>query len=291
MKKGLLYGLAFLGAVFLFFLLLSVFLSLGLWSPKTPFREAVGLVEIKGLITEADRHIRILEEFRRRKDIKALVVRIDSPGGTVGASQELYKELKRVAREKPVVVSMGSVAASGAYYAALGGTKILASPGTLTGSIGVLFQIPNVSGLLQKIGIEPVVIKSGRYKDLVSYYRKPSPGEKKILQDTLREIHQQFMAAVAESRKLPLKKVRALADGRIFTGERAHQLGLIDGLGNLAEAIELAARLGGIKGAPQVVYGTPKRNWLKRLLEGEASWSSESFFSPWYLWTGGVVHP
>ncbi|OAQ19944.1 signal peptide peptidase SppA [Thermosulfurimonas dismutans] len=290
MKKGFLYGLAFLGGVFLFFMVLGFLLSLGLQFRGPSHREAIGVVEIKGLITEADEKIKILEDFRYRKDIKALVVRIDSPGGTVGASQELYEELRRISRLKPVVVSLGSVATSGAYYAALGGTKILASPGTITGSIGVLLQIPNIEELLKKLGIKPVVLKSGKYKDLVSYYRTPSPKEKKILEETLSEVHEQFMRAVAERRKIPLEKVKELADGRIFTGEKAKKLGLIDDLGNFMEAVELAARLGDLKGRPHLVYGSGKKGLLKKLIEGQFDLPLESFwFSPWYLWDGGAT--
>jgi len=292
MKKGLLYGLAFLGGVFLFFITLAFLFSLSLSFRGFSKPEAVGVVEIKGLITEADGKIKILEKFRYREDVKALVVRIDSPGGTVGASQELYEELKRISQVKPVVVSLGSVATSGAYYIALGGSKILASPGTITGSIGVLLQIPNLEELLKKLGIRTIVLKTGKHKDLISYYREPSPEERKILEETLSEVHGQFMRAVAERRKISLEKVKELADGRIFTGEKAKALGLVDDLGNFMEAVELAARLGGIKGRPHLIYGSEKKGLLKKLVEGQVSLSLERFwFSPWYLWDGGASLP
>ena len=247
------------------------------------------MVEIKGLITEADGKIQVLEDFLHRKEIKAIVVRINSPGGTVGASQELYEELKRVSRRKPVVVSLGSVAASGAYYVALGGTKILASPGTITGSIGVILQVPNLKKLLQKIGIEPVVLKSGRYKDLLSYYRSPSPEERRILEETLDEIHRQFMQAVAERRGLKLEEVQKIADGRVFTGERAKELGLVDELGNFSRAVEEASRLAHIEGRPHLVYGKKQRMWWKTLLEGRGELSWETLLTtPLYLWTAGL---
>ncbi len=291
MKRGLLYGLAFLGGLFLFFILTIFIFSLflGFKSHGRPFGEAIGVVEIKGLITEADGKIQVLEDFLHRKEIKAIVVRINSPGGTVGASQELYEELKRVSRRKPVVVSLGSVAASGAYYVALGGTKILASPGTITGSIGVILQVPNLKKLLQKIGIEPVVLKSGRYKDLLSYYRSPSPEERRILEETLDEIHRQFMQAVAERRGLKLEEVQKIADGRVFTGERAKELGLVDELGNFSRAVEEASRLAHIEGRPHLVYGKKQRMWWKTLLEGRGELSWETLLTtPLYLWTAGL---
>ncbi len=291
MKRGVLYGLAFLGGLFLFFfLVIFVFsLLLGLKARGRPFGEAIGVVEIKGLIAEADDKIRILEDFLHRKEIKAVVVRIDSPGGTVGASQELYEELQRVSKRKPVVVSLGSVAASGAYYVALGGTRILASPGTITGSIGVILQVPNFEKLLKKVGIEPVVLKSGRYKDLLSYYRSPSPEEKRLLKETLAEIHRQFMRAVAERRGLKLKEVRKIADGRVFTGERARALGLVDELGNFSRAVEVAAKLAGLKGRPHLVYGKKPGKWWKSLLEGRGELPWESLLtSPLYLWMAGL---
>jgi len=291
MRKGVLYGLAFLGGVFLFLLLVGFLVSflVGLRSHGTSFREAIGVVEIKGIITEADEKIRILEDFLYQREIKAVVVRVDSPGGTVGASQELYEELRRVAARKPVVVSMGSVAASGAYYVALGGTRIVASPGTITGSIGVILQVPNLKKLLQKIGVEPVVLKSGRFKDILSYYRSPNAEERKILEGALSEIHRQFMRAVAESRGLKLDRVREIADGRIFTGEKARELGLVDELGNFAEAVEEAARLAHIKGRPRLVYGRRKKPWWRMFFEGRERLSLENLLtSPLYLWMAGA---
>ncbi|WP_297056103.1 signal peptide peptidase SppA [Thermosulfurimonas sp.] len=281
--------MAFIGGIFLFFCLLSLILSFWILKPERRLLgPVIGVVEIRGLITRADEKIRILEDFRRRREIRAVVVRIDSPGGAVGASQELYQELKRVAQEKPVVVSMGSVAASGGYYVALGGTRILASPGTITGSIGVIFEVPNVERLLKRLGVEPVVLKSGRFKDLVSYYRSPGPQEKKILQGVLDEIHEQFIRAVAASRKLKIEEVRRIADGRIFTGEKALRLGLVDELGNFARAVEEAARMAGIRGTPRLVYGKGEQRWWLSLLKGKTSLAWENvLFCPLYLWWAG----
>lgn len=281
--------MAFIGGLFLFFCLLSLILSFWILKPERRLLgPAIGVVEIRGLITRADEKIRILEDFRRRREIRAVVVRIDSPGGAVGAAQELYQELKRVAREKPVVVSMGSVAASGGYYVALGGTRILASPGTITGSIGVIFEVPNVERLLKRLGVEPVVLKSGRFKDLVSYYRSPGPQEKRILQGVLDEIHEQFIRAVAASRKLKIEEVRKIADGRIFTGEKALRLGLVDELGNFARAVEEAARMAGIRGTPRLVYGKGEQRWWLSLLKGKTGLAWENvLFCPLYLWWAG----
>jgi len=288
MRKALLYALALIGAFFLFLIALAFVLSFFFTlQGQGLVREGIGVVEIQGLITRAQDKVRILEDFRRKKEIRALVVRIDSPGGTVGASQELYEELRRVSREKPVVVSLGSIATSGAYYVALGGRKILALPGTITGSIGVILQVPNLEGLLKKLGIKTTVLKSGSHKDLVSYYREPTPEERRLLQRVLDDIHAQFMQAVMENRKLSEKKVRELADGRIFTGREAQELGLIDGLGNFAQAVELAAQMAGLHGVPHLIYGRPKKGLLRRILQGEIEdrWPG-LLMVPWYLWPG-----
>ncbi|QJA06891.1 signal peptide peptidase SppA [Thermosulfurimonas marina] len=289
MRKGVLYALALVGAFFLFLVALAFLLSF--WTLKgqgLPGREAVGVVEIRGLITQVRDQIDLLENFRRRKEIRAVVVRIESPGGTVGASQELYEELRQVSQEKPVVVSLGSLATSGAYYVALGGQKILALPGTVTGSIGVLLQVPNLEGLLKKLGIKPLVLKSGAHKDLVSYYREPTPEEKRLLQEVLDDIHTQFIKAVSERRGLPEEKVRRIADGRIFTGRQARALGLIDDFGNLARAVEVAAKMAGLSGPPRVIYGRPEQGLLRRLLEGRVEGRLLGLWAaPWFVWTGG----
>ena len=211
-----------------------------------------------------------LIKFRKNEKIKAIILRIDSPGGGVGPSQEIYSEVKKVQREKKVLVSMGSVAASGGYYVACAADKIMANPGTITGSIGVIVESLNVEDLFRKIGLRSEVIKSGRHKDIGSPFRKMSAEEKRLLQGVLDNVHEQFIQAVAEGRKLPLEKVRSLADGRIFSGDQAKTMGLVDELGNLQDTIALAAKMAGIEGEPEVIYPEKKRFSLLDLLLGES---------------------
>jgi protease IV len=253
-RHPVLLGFLILGAIFLLFWGgMAYFLSSFFKSPRTELfgaREAVGVIELKGLIATPEETIRQLTEFRRNNTIKAIVLRIDSPGGAVGASQEIYAEVRRTNEIKPVVVSMASVAASGGLYAALGAERILANPGTLTGSIGVIIKFVNLRELFEKIGYQSEVIKSGRLKDIGSPDRPLLPEERQMLQEVIDSVHRQFIGAVAESRGLPEQLVAGLADGRIFSGEKAKELGLIDQLGNFTDAVNLASELGGIKTEP-----------------------------------------
>ena len=218
------------------------------------FGEKVGVLEVKGVIANVQPTIEELAKFRKDGSIKAVVVRIDSPGGGVSPSQELYEEIRRTVREKPVVVSMGSVAASGGYYIACASQKIFANPGTITGSIGVILQFTNFEELLKKIGFRMEVVKSGPYKDVGNPGREMTAEEKAYLQDMVDNVHQQFVRDVARGRRMQVEKVQEVADGRIFTGEQAMELGLVDELGNLKDAIDAAAKMAAIKGEPKVVY-------------------------------------
>jgi protease-4 len=228
--------------------------------------EKIAIIEIKGVIIDPQPTVEKLIKFRKNEKIKAIVLRIDSPGGAVGPAQEIYAEVKKVQREKKVLVSMGSVAASGGYYVACAADKIMANPGSITGSIGVIVESLNVEDLLRKIGLRSEVIKSGRHKDIGSPLRKMTPGERRLLQGVLDNVHEQFIQAVAEGRKLPPEKVRNLADGRIFSGDQAKKLGLVDELGNLQDTIAMAAKMAGIKGEPEVIYPEKKRFSLLDLL-------------------------
>jgi protease-4 len=223
------------------------------------FGEKVGVVEIRGVIADPKPVILQLKRFRKNKDIKAIVLRIDSPGGGVGPSQEIYSEVKKTTLIKKVVASMGAIAASGGYYVAAAADHIMANPGTITGSIGVIMEFANAEELFEKIGISAVVIKSGEYKDTGSPLRKMTPEERRLLEDFVGNVHQQFVTAVAEGRKMSEETVRTIADGRIFSGQQAQKLGLLDSLGNMEDAIALAAELGGIKGEPSVVYAEKKK--------------------------------
>ncbi len=229
-------------------------------------KEKIAIIEIKGVILDAQPVIEKLIKFRKDEKIKAIVLRIDSPGGAVGPAQEIYGEVKKVQREKKVLASVGSTAASGGYYIACAAEKIVANPGSITGSIGVIAETLNFEELLRKIGLKPTVIKSGKHKDIGSPMRPMTEEERKLLQEVLDNVHEQFIRAVAEGRQMPIEKVRPLADGRIFTGDQAKTLGLIDELGNLEDTISLAAKLVGIKGEPEIIYPEKKKFSLWELL-------------------------
>lgn len=233
-------------------------------------KEKIAIIEIKGVILEPQPIIEKLIKFRKNEKIKAIVLRIDSPGGAVGPAQEIYAEVRKTQREKKVLVSVGSTAASGGYYIACAADKIVANPGSITGSIGVIAETLNVEELLRKIGLRPMVIKSGKHKDIGSPTRAMTEEEKKLLQEVLDNVHEQFIRAVAEGRQMPIEKVRPLADGRIFTGDQAKALGLIDELGNLEDTISWAAKLAGIKGEPEVIYPEKKKFSIWELLLQEA---------------------
>lgn len=214
----------------------------------------VGIVEINGVIADSGDAIRLLKHFREDDAIKAIVLRVESPGGVVGPSQEIYREIRKTVPTKKVVASMGAVAASGGYYVAAACDGIIANPGTITGSIGVIMGYTNFEKLLERIGLSPVVIKSGEYKDMGSPTRKMTPQETETLQYFVDQTHRQFVRAIAEGRDMDLDHVESLADGRIYTGEEAMKNGLVDRMGNLEDAIEWAGRLGGIDGKISPVY-------------------------------------
>lgn len=218
------------------------------------FGEKVGVVEINGVITDSKDIIQKIKTYRENEAIKAIVVRINSPGGAVGPSQEIYREIRKTIAVKKVVASMGAVAASGGYYAAAAANGIMANPGTITGSIGVIIGYTNFQEIMKKIGLVPVVVKSGEYKDLGSPVRTMTDEERGILQTFVGKIHRQFVSDAAEGRKMDEARMGELADGRIYTGEEAQSLGLIDRLGNLEDAVEWAGRMGGIKGKITAVY-------------------------------------
>jgi protease IV len=234
--------------------------------------DRIALIRIEGVILDAQETLGELKKFSDNPSVKAIVLRIDSPGGGVVPSQEIYDAVRRVRTKsnKAVIASMGSVAASGGYYIAAATDRIVANPGTLTGSIGVIMEMANVEGLLQKIGVEGIVVKSGKYKDVGSPLRKMSDEERGLLQTVMDDVHKQFIEAVAEGRSLEVTEVQALADGRIFTGRQAKAAKLVDELGNLDDAIQLAADVVGIEGEPKVIE--PRRRFsIRELLESKLS--------------------
>lgn len=237
----------------LFLVLLVVSLSFTLLQKSVPLSSRIGLIRVEGPIMDSKHAVDEIKEYVKDASIKAIVLRIDSPGGGVAAAQEIHAEVKKAVQKKQVVVSMGAIAASGGYYIACPATTIIANPGTLTGSIGVIMEIPNVEGLMTKIGLKTEVIKSGENKDAGSMFRTMKKEERELLQVVSDNIHEQFIRAVAEGRKMKIEDVRPIADGRIFSGEQALANGLVNQLGTLEDAIRVAGRLAGIKDEPTVV--------------------------------------
>lgn len=241
---------------FLIIVFIITFLTIG---GLSLFRDRVAVVEISGIISSSREILRELERYGSDPYVKAIVLRIESPGGGVAASQEIYNAiLKLKEKNKKIVTSMGAVAASGGYYIACASDRIVANPGTITGSIGVIAQFINIEELLNKLGMKGYVIKSGRYKDIGSPFREMTEDERSLVQDVINDIHSQFVNAVSESRKIDYEKVAEIADGRYFSGRKAKEIGLVDELGDLNDAIKIASSLAGIKGEPYVIYPSRK---------------------------------
>lgn len=239
-----------------------------------PGGNRVALVELEGVILDGDAVVRQLREHEESPSVRAVVLRINSPGGVVAPTQEIVRSVERLRRaNKPVVASLGSVAASGGYYIATACDRIFASPGTLTGSIGVVMQMANVEGLLKRVGVDYVVVKAGRYKDIGNFSRAMTQEERQILQTLLDDVYTQFVTAVAEGRKLDRDTVLRLADGRIYSGRQALALRMVDELGGLEDAVEAAGRLAGIVGRPKVLYPRRRFSWVD-LLRNELGLSS-----------------
>jgi protease-4 len=235
------------------------------------FNEKIGVVNIEGVITKSEPFVERLVELRKDKSIKAIIVRIDSPGGGVGPSQEIYREIRKTVGTKKVVASMGSVAASGGYYIAAATDKIVCNPGTLTGSIGVIMSFLEADELMKKIGIDLNVIKSGEFKDAGSFHRKMTEAEKELMQKVILDVQEQFIQAVAEGRKIPVDQIRPIADGRILTGAQAKALGLVDELGNFRDAVDLTKKLAGIKGEPTLIFPRKEKVGFLNFLFGKAA--------------------
>lgn len=262
-----------LGAVFFCTVIFAIIALTSLLSGKNELTllPGIGLVEVKGLIIDPLETVKQLHDFGKDDKVKSVVVRIDSPGGVVGPSQEIWSAVKRLKEKKPVVVSMGSVAASGGYYIAVPATLIFANPGTITGSIGVLMKFSNLEGLMSKVGMKAFTLKTGKFKDVGSPARSMSAEEKAMLQSVIESTHGQFVRAVAEGRKLPEAKVREIADGRIFSGEQALANKLIDRLGTLHDAVLEAGQLGGLSGEPDVIKPPKKKPFLLDMLVEESA--------------------
>ena len=232
---------------------------------KSPSGE-IALVRIQGMLMDSQNIVRQLSNYRHNPNVRGIVLRIDSPGGAVAPAQEIYNEIMKLkADHKTVYASMGTVAASGGYYIACAANYVLANPGTLTGSIAAVMAFSNIEELTDKIGVKPIIIKSGKYKDVGSPLRGMKPEERKLLQSVVDDVHQQFVQAVAKGRGLSVSEVKEIADGRIMTGQQALTLKLVDEMGGLEKTIELLAKKIGVEGRPKVIEEkekTPFFDWL-----------------------------
>jgi len=243
--------------------------SEAVWSSGSGGKIAV--VDLKGEITSSDEVVRQVKRYREDHSVKAILLHIDSPGGAVVPSQEMYEEVRKTRDSgKPVVVSMGSLAASGGYYVACGGTRLVANRGTLTGSIGVISGFLQMEEALKKLGLGVRTIKAGKLKDAGVPTRRMTEDDQRYFQQLMDDVHRQFMDVVAKERKLSGEKVRGLSDGRVYTGEQAVKLGLVDTIGTFQDAVAITAQIAGITGEPTVVK-TKKRQTFVESLFGDAA--------------------
>jgi len=241
-----------------------------IWPFKPKFRKQIARIEVTGAIASETRK-RVLEALKivEEKRFPALLLRIDSPGGTVVDSQEIYSALKRLQEKVQIVASFGNISASGGVYISMGSSHIMANPGTITGSIGVILRGNNLERLLDKVGVSFKVIKSGPYKDILAFDRELTEPEKNILQELIDSSYQQFVQTVADGRKIPVETVKTFADGRIFTGQQALELGIVDRLGTEEDARRWAAELAGLDPEKTRCYNFEERKpLLNRLLSG-----------------------
>lgn len=262
MKKWIILLIIFLIIGFVMF---NTFLS------RVPVGDRVAVINIKGVIVDPMPSVRKIERLRKDKSVKALIIRVDTPGGSVGASQEIYRAIERFKGEgRPVVVSMGNVAASGGYYVSAPADYIYANPGTITGSIGVIIQHVAYRELMEKIGIKATSIKTGKFKDTLNPFRELTSEERQYLQETIEQAYEQFLFAILKYRgkKITEEKLREVADGRVLTGEKAKELGLVDEIGGLEDAIDKAKELAGVPKA-RAFFVPEEKSLLQKVLGGE----------------------
>lgn len=273
-RHPILFSFVLISACFLFLILLFFTVSFFVSDPDSRSfgGDAVAILPIEGPIFDSLESLKKLERFRKDDSIKAVVLRIDTPGGAVAPSQEIFEEIKKIKSEKKiVVVSMGTLAASGGYYIAVAADKILASPGTITGSIGVIMEDFDLQGLLKLAHLDSRVLKSGKFKDAGSPFRPMTLEERAFLQNVLDNMYAQFKQAVSEQRHIPMEKINELAEGKIYTGEQALALGLIDGLGNLYDAIDMAKKLAGLSSDASVIWPKTKSSFWSWLADSAST--------------------
>lgn len=294
-KHPVIFGMLLLIALGIVFAVF--FYNIGAQSGKTKsfsLNEKIGVVSVNGVISDSIEIAEQLEDFGRDDSVAAVVLRIDSPGGGVAASQEIYDAVVKLKKQKKVVASMGSVAASGGLLIACSADKIVANPGTITGSISAIMQFANVEELLKKIGVKASSIKSGQHKDIGSPLREMTPEDRKIIQDLIDDIYNQFVEVIVRDRKLSREQVIAIADGRIFSGRQAKEYGLVDYLGNMGFAANTALKLAGKEGKYDLVYPQKKRasifEYLVESASGQLSRSIKNKFESWEG-VGYLYHP
>ena len=239
----------------------------------------IGVIPIEGVVLESELVIKKIRELESNPQVKGIIVRINSPGGAVAPSQEIFSELIRIKQRKKVFASISSVAASGGYYIAIGADKIFANPGSLTGSIGVIMQSFNVQKLMNRLGINVEIIKSGENKDIGSAFRSMKTAERKLLESVLEDTHRQFVKAVLENRPITSDKMQFLADGRVFTGKQALQHGLIDGLASFRETVEELKNALGITETVQLYYPLDKKDAILSMFDLESIFPIKKTFT------------
>ena len=246
----------------------------------------VGIIQVSGPIVSSNQTVKDLEKFRNRKDISAILVRIDSPGGLVAPTQEIYEKIKTIKEEKPIIASMGTIAASGGYYIALGADTIIANPGTIVGSIGVIMNYPVMTEFLDKVGIEFETVKSGDLKDVGSFSREVTEADRKHLNEMVDDMYSQFVNAVSQNRSLRKEEVIKIADGRVYTGKQSKELGLIDVIGTFEDAVSIAGKMGQITGKPKTVQVNKKRPSVLDWFTGNLGQTVSGWFDqlPAYRW-------
>jgi len=240
------------------------------WTDLFSYGNKIGVIKLEGTIMDSDDVLKQLRKFAKKTSVRAIVIRINSPGGSVAPAQEIYREIVKTRKKKPVVASMETVAASAAYYIASSTDRIVSSNGTITGSIGVIMMLADLHKVIEKLGVNVNIIKAGKYKDIGTGVRPLSDEERSILETFAAEIHEQFISDVEAGRKgkIDKEKLKSISDGRFFTGQKAKEMGLVDDIGNFYDAVKIAADLGHIKTEPELVY--PKKKWesyLELLME------------------------
>ncbi len=235
---------------------------------KITSENSIGVIKLNTIIRDSSDIIKNLKDFVENKKIRAVVIKINSPGGAVVPSQEIYREIIKLKKKKKIYAYIQSLGASGAYYIASATDKIFANSGSIIGSIGVIIEFTNIKELLNKIGIKGITIKSGKFKDVGNPTREMTDEEKEYLKSLIMNVYNQFLKDVSKARKIPIEKLKSIADGRVFTGEEGVRLGLVDKIGNFDDVIDYIKKELKIKGKPEIVYPEERKPLYKQIVEG-----------------------